>query len=107
LRIRAVRAIRSALLARLPLLVGLCRLDFLVAALVFVDLLPAVFVLLDAEVAFLLDVACRTAGFLSSADWPVTGNALIRTARIAATHRIACQTTGCWREMDLIMSLYL
>lgn len=118
-----MRAIRSALLARLPLLVGLRRLDLLLADLLLVDafalpafdlaeldspVLPlAVFVPLDVDVFFLLEVECRAAGFWSSEDCPATGNATITKVSAAATHRIARETMGCWREVALIISLYL
>jgi hypothetical protein len=113
-----VRAIRSALLARLPLLAGLCRLDLLLADALAVPafafaafdspVLPlAVFVLLEVDVFFLLDVECLAAGFWSSEVCPATGNAIIEQASAAATHRVASEARGCWREVALIISLYL
>lgn len=77
-RICAVRAIRSALVARLPLLAGLCRLDVLLLADVFVardfdidapvfDAPVFAFALLDPPAllpdGFLPVVECLAAGF--------------------------------------------
>ena len=102
LRICAVRAIRSALVARLPLLVGLCRLDLLLADVlvlpVFAFVLLAWPVLLLAVLApldvgpLLLEDVCFAAGFWSSDDWPAIGNPTIRKASTAATHRIVGDT---------------
>jgi hypothetical protein len=116
LRICAVRAIRSALVARLPLLVGLCRLDLLLADVlvlpVFAFVLLAWPVLLLAVLApldvgrLLLEVVCFAAGFWSSEDWPAIGNT-IRKASTAAMHRIAGETRRWWRKKALMSPLYL
>lgn len=122
----AVRAIRSALVARLPLLAGLRLFDLLVLALLvladdFVEpdldveawLVPDfAFELPDAPVLpfavlSLVDVDGVAADFCPSEACPATGNTSIMYVRTAATHRVAIWPWGCWRDVALIFSLYL
>jgi hypothetical protein len=114
----AVRASRSALVARLPLLAGLCRLDLLLAETfvlpAFAFALPglpvvllAALVPLDVGVFFLPVVECLAAGFWSSDDWHTADNETVRQASTAARHSSAGETRGCWRKVALIISLYL
>ena len=91
----AVRAIRCALLACLPLLAGLRRLVLLLA-----DLVP-----LEMDF-FALEVECLAAGLGSLEACGAAGKVTIRHARAAAVHRIASGVKGCRREVALIISLY-
>jgi hypothetical protein len=120
----AVRAIRSALLARLPLLVGLRLFDLLLLADDFVErdldveawLVPGLdFALPDAPVLPLaalplVDVDGVEADFWSPEACPATGNASIMYVSTAATHRVARWPWGCWRNVALIfftLSLFI
>lgn len=122
LRICAVRAIRCALLARRPLLVGLRLFALLLLVLLFAlevfaadaSLLPDfAFAVLDLA-ALLLDALLLLllerveAGFWSSAACPAIGEKNIRSASTAARLLSAAgRTTECRRKWPFILSLYL
>ena len=94
-RICAVRAIRSAWVARLPLLAGLWRFDlrlddtfvtpdFVFAALALLVLAVDDFALPDVDDFLLLVVECLVAAFESPLDWEASGSASNRHTSPAA-----------------------
>jgi hypothetical protein len=106
LRICAVRAMRSALLACLPLLVGLRRLALLLEKVLVLPVfafalfdLPVVlldaFVSAEAGAFFLLDAACFAAGSWAWEDGAAREPATIKQASTAAAERSAGESNNC------------
>lgn len=84
-----MRAIRSALLARLPLLVGLCRFDLLLAVAFAVRVFELDAPLVLVAVFFLFDEEWVAAGLSPSDVCPETGGKTISNDIAAAMHRNA------------------